>query len=139
MHPILELAAVLHPMPAPGSVRPDDCHDDARDQIEQLRRDCADNLEAASDGLDADPLLLALQGARARKAAADADIRRLLAYAREFQGPRPYPLNQLAQASGYTVSGVRTAYAQEEIRAVAGQIDRTPRPGPGAAEGRGES
>ncbi|AVZ71113.1 hypothetical protein SLUN_01460 [Streptomyces lunaelactis] len=127
MHQILELAAVINPMPAPGSVRPDDFFDDACEQVEQQRKDYADNLEAVSFGMEADPLILALEQARAEKTAADARIRRLLAYAREFHASRRYPLHELAQASGYTNSGVRTAYTDEVVSLVKSQVNRDPR------------
>jgi hypothetical protein len=127
MHPILELAAVLHPMPEPGTVTPDECFDDARDQVDRQRKDYADNLEATALGTDGDPLILAIEEARKQKAEADQRIRRLLAYALKFQPARRYPLHELARASGYTNSGVRTAYTDEEIKLVQGQIGRDPR------------
>ncbi|WP_405593859.1 hypothetical protein OG741_37605 [Streptomyces sp. NBC_01410] len=126
MHLIDELAALRSPMPKPGSVTPADCYDDACEQTEQQRKDDALHLEAASDGLEMDPLLLALNDARAEKESADARIRRLLAYGREFHGTRPYRLEDLARAAGYTVSGVRTAYAEDEISDVAAEINRKP-------------
>ncbi|MET7715475.1 hypothetical protein [Streptomyces sp. NPDC005407] len=67
---------------------------------------------------------MALQEEGGKKKAADARIRRLLAYARKFHAPRRYPLNELAEASGYTISGVRTAYDDEEVTLVARQINR---------------
>jgi hypothetical protein len=126
MHPILELAAVLHPMPA-DTMTPDESFGDMCDQIERDRRDYADNLEAVAFGTEEDPLILALEAARAEKVAADARIRRLLAYAREFQVARRYPLDELARASGYTISGVRTAYKDDVISLVESQINREPR------------
>ncbi|MEU9117264.1 hypothetical protein AB0D04_37325 [Streptomyces sp. NPDC048483] len=110
----------------PGSVTPADLYFDACQQTEHLRTEEAERLEAASEGLDADPLLLALEDARARKAAADAEIRRLLAYGREFLGTRPYRLESLAQASGMTVSGIRTAYGTDAIDEVQHAIRREP-------------
>ncbi|MFE7332140.1 hypothetical protein ACFU8W_46220 [Streptomyces sp. NPDC057565] len=123
---ISDIAAVCFPLPAPGSVTPPDLYFEAYEQAEHRRAEEAANLEAASEGLDADPLLLALQGARARKAAADAEIRRLLAYGREFHGARPYRLESLAEASGMTPSGIRTAYGDNEITEVARAIRRDP-------------
>lgn len=46
-------------------------------------------------------------------------LRLLLAYAREFQGRRPYPLSWLAEAAGMSASGVRTAYDRDDVRQVA--------------------
>ncbi len=57
-----------------------------------------------------DPVLAALRAARARRDQADTDIRILLAYARELATPRPYRLADLADATGMSISGVRTAY-----------------------------
>jgi hypothetical protein len=41
--------------------------------------------------------------------------RLLLAYAREFVGPRPYPLDDLAQAVQMSIPGVRTGYGDAEV------------------------
>ena len=43
----------------------------------------------------------------------------LLAYAREFVGPRPYTLAELARFAGMSISGVRTAYSDTEVAEVA--------------------
>ncbi|WP_327250060.1 hypothetical protein [Streptomyces sp. NBC_01320] len=126
MNLIGDIAAIRFPLPGPGSVTPPDLYFDACEQAERLRAEEAENLEAASDGLDTDPLLLALQDARARKASADAEIRRLLAYGREFHGARPYRLESLAEASGMTISGIRTAYGNDEITEVAREVHREP-------------
>ena len=57
-----------------------------------------------------DPVLAALRAARDRRDQADRDIRILLAYARELATPRPYRLADLAEATGRSISGIRTAY-----------------------------
>jgi hypothetical protein len=62
-----------------------------------------------------DPVLAAIEEARNRRDQADRDIRILLAYARELTRPRPYRLTDLAAAAGISVSGVRTAYTQQDI------------------------
>uniref|UniRef100_J1RVA8 Uncharacterized protein n=1 Tax=Streptomyces auratus AGR0001 TaxID=1160718 RepID=J1RVA8_9ACTN len=124
MYLIGDIAAIRYPLPAPGSVTPADLYFDACEQAERLRAEEAERLEAASEGLDADPLLLALEDAKGRKAAADAEIRRLLAYGREFHGTRPYRLDALAQASGMTISGIRTAYGTSEIEEVEHAVRR---------------
>jgi hypothetical protein len=62
-----------------------------------------------------DPVLAALRAARTRRDQADRDIRILLAYARELAAPRPYRLADLAQATGRSISGVRTAYTPADI------------------------
>ncbi|MGW0771849.1 hypothetical protein [Streptomyces sp. NPDC002676] len=116
-----------------GFHHPDHCIDD---QIEELvdaceqaaaeREQYAADLQAQCDGLEEDPLLVALGNARAAKEAADREIRLLLAYGREFHGERPYKLEPLAQASGYTVSGIRTAYTDQDVAAVSRGIERQP-------------
>ena len=62
-----------------------------------------------------DALLDELGAARRRRDQADQEIRTLLALAREFTAPRPYPLTDLAQAAGMSPSGIRTAYGPAEI------------------------
>jgi hypothetical protein len=66
-----------------------------------------------------DPLLTTLAGLRRQRHDLDAAMRRLLAYGREFTRPRPYKLADLADASGMSISGVRTAYDADEIAQVA--------------------
>ncbi|MFD9869075.1 hypothetical protein ACFXI8_26500 [Streptomyces niveus] len=127
MHPIIELAAVLYPMPEPGSVTPGDCYPDACEQTAHDRKQYTDNLEAAALGTDEEPLVLALQEAREQKEEADRRIRRLLAYAREFHPRGRYPLSQLSTASGYTESGLRTAYTGRDVKLVRDQINRDPK------------
>ena len=63
-----------------------------------------------------DPVLAALRAARARRDQADRDIRILLAYARELATPRPYRLADLADATGKSISGIRTAYTRDRRR-----------------------
>jgi hypothetical protein len=64
-----------------------------------------------------DPVLAALRAARQRRDQADRDIRILLAYARELAIPRPYRLADLAEATGKSISGVRTAYTAADVDA----------------------
>jgi len=66
-----------------------------------------------------DPLLAALAETRRRRDQADAEIRMLLAYARELITPRPYRLADLADAAGMSISGVRTAYDRSDIERAA--------------------
>src|SRR5215470_5073256 len=66
---------------------------------------------------DGDPVLAALRAARARRDQADRDIRILLAYARELATPRPYRLADLAEATGKSISGIRTAYTAADVDA----------------------
>jgi hypothetical protein len=64
-----------------------------------------------------DPVLAALRAARDRRDQADRDIRILLAYARELATPRPYRLADLAEATGRSISGIRTAYTADDVNA----------------------
>jgi hypothetical protein len=121
-----DIAAIRNPLPRPEDVTPRELYLDAREQVEQARIDDALSLEAASDGLETDPLLLALRSARDRRAAADDEIRRLLAYGRTFHGTRPYKLEDLAGAVAMTPSGVRTAFDEPEIAFVAREVGREP-------------
>src|SRR5215470_17802602 len=87
---------------------------------------------------DGDPVLVALRAARARRDQADRDIHILLAYARELATPRPYRLADLAEATGKSISGVRTAYtaadvdaARRILRDLSDAHDAAERPGDG--------
>ncbi|MFE3636018.1 hypothetical protein [Streptomyces sp. NPDC059168] len=55
----------------------------------------------------------------------DRQLRAHLAYAREFTGPRPYTLASLADASGLSISGVRTAYTSADCDTVARALGRS--------------
>ena len=76
----------------------------------------ARHLRSASTPWQAsDPVLAALRAARDRRDQADRDIRILLAYARELTAPRPYRLADLAAATGKSISGIRTAYTDQDV------------------------
>lgn len=121
-----DITAIRIPLPQPGDVMPQELYPEAREEAEQAREQYAFALEAQHDELQEDPLLIALGNARAAREAADREIRHLLAYGREFHGERPYKLESLAQASGMTPSGIRTAYGNSEIDTVARGIGRNP-------------
>ncbi|KUL23731.1 hypothetical protein [Streptomyces regalis] len=121
-----DLTAIRIPLPQPGDVTPAELYPDAREEAEQARENYAFALGAQCDEVQEDPLLIALGNARAAREAADREIRHLLAYGREFHGDRPYKLEPLAQASGLTPSGIRTAYGSSEIDSVARGIGRRP-------------
>jgi hypothetical protein len=67
---------------------------------------------------DYDPLLSEIAGARNAMLMAEARMRLLIAYGREFTRPRPYRLEDLARAAGMSISGVRTAYDDDEVAEV---------------------
>ncbi|MET8977386.1 hypothetical protein ABZX85_17370 [Streptomyces sp. NPDC004539] len=123
-----DIAAICHPMPAPGEL-PDDVYSDICDSIHAEREEMVRNLEAAADAdyEENEPLLSAIGIARSRKERAEAEIRRLIAYGREFTRPRPYKLADLATASGMSPSGIRTAYGHDEVADVERTLGRTTR------------
>ena len=93
---------------------PEETRELAAGDAEDDRAELAGNLRLARDEGGEDPLLTCLAAARDRVLAAERDRRLLLAYAREFAEPRPYRLEDLARAAGMSVSGVRTAYDDDE-------------------------
>jgi hypothetical protein len=74
-------------------------------------------------GTTPDPLLAALADAKRRKDQAARDMRLLLAYAREITVPRPYRLADLAEAAGLSISGIRTAYTDDDVCHVISLLD----------------
>ncbi|MFJ2627621.1 hypothetical protein ACIO6T_30540 [Streptomyces sp. NPDC087532] len=96
-----------------------------REEMDRLRKEYAEDLEGTALGTDTAPLIVAIQKAQADKEAADRRIR--TPYAREFHPARRYSLNELAEASGCTISGVRTTYGDPEVTLVQSQIGRAPR------------
>lgn len=89
--------------------------------LDHLRSEHIRQMELAWTEGDVDPVLSCLRAVRRQQLAAERHMRLLLAYAREFVNPRPYSLAALAEAAGMSISGVRTAYDDDEISAV-GQI-----------------
>lgn len=84
----------------------------------------AQHLRLAWEEEGEDPLLAGVRSARLRKLQAEQEIRNLITYAREFIGPKPYKLVELAEAAGLSISGVRIAYEQDDIAQVAEAINR---------------
>jgi hypothetical protein len=138
------VAAVLHPLPTREQVSPPEAYDDTVDDVTALREETAAGLRAAwdaeahpisedeADGGEvpwtaADPVLSSIAGLRAQQRAADAAIRRLLAYAREFNRPAPYRLADLAAAAEMSISGVRTAYTDRDVGTVGRNVKIPPR------------
>jgi hypothetical protein len=124
-----DLANLLHPLPRAGEVEPAEALDDACAEAEQRQRDWLDNWEARVDaeGDDVDPLLAELREARRRIRESEQWVRLLIAYGRDFARPRAYPYEDLARASGYSVSGTRTAYGTDEVAEVMRRTGARPR------------
>jgi hypothetical protein len=125
-----DLAALAHPMP--DRIEYDPGFDDARHDIAcrnaaDAQRTYAEQLREAWDITEQDPFLAELAYVRQVTVAAEKRLRLLLAYGREFVSPRPYRLEDLAQAAGMSVSGVRTAYDTDEIDTVAAITGAKPR------------
>jgi hypothetical protein len=107
--------------------QPADVHDAIMASAEGDRAELAGQLRLARDEGGEDPLITLLGRARARMLAAERDLRLLLAYAREFAEPRPYRLEDLARAAGMSISGIRTAYDDDEIAEVTAVTGLAPR------------
>src|SRR5215467_9569189 len=95
--------------------QPSDVHGDILAHAEAEQAELAEGLRLARDEGGEDPLLTSLARARDRMLTAERDLRLLIAYAREFAEPRPYRLEDLARAAGMSISGIRTAYDDDEI------------------------
>src|SRR5262245_5110566 len=110
---VTDLVNLTHPLPVHPGEDADDSQVDGWsawcDEVAGQRREFEENLRLCWDHQDDyDPLLSEISAARAAMVAAQERIRLLIAYGREFVQPRPYKLDDLARASGMSVSGVRT-------------------------------
>lgn len=115
-----DLACLLCPVPEyPGDEAPNDqleAWQAVRDEAERDREDVARDLRLRWENADDyDPLLSEIRTARSAMLAAEQQMRLLIAYGRELVEPRPYKLDDLARASGMSISGVRTAYDDDEV------------------------
>ena len=120
-----EIAALLSPLPAPGDPGAEDAPDG---QLAEEQDQHAESLRVAWDEGGVDPLLSTLARLRQERLRLEADMRLLIAYGRRFTHPRPYKLIDLANAAGMSISGVRTAYDDEEGEQAAGILNRPPAP-----------
>lgn len=128
---VTDLTDLTHPLPsAPDADASEDERDANRvatDDVETQRHHYEQNLRIAWEDGDIDPLLGEIAETRRSMRALESRLRQLLAYGREFVSPRPYTLEDLAEAAGMSLSGVRTAYDDDEIHAVAVHTGANPR------------
>jgi hypothetical protein len=126
---IAELADLIHPMPdRPGDDRDEEGWSMLCDDIARERDAFEEGLRLAEEfGEDyRDPLLGEIAAARNAMLEAEARMRLLIAYGREFTRPRPYRLEDLARAAGMSISGVRTAYDDDAVAEVARRTGAKP-------------
>jgi len=119
--PSTKVAALVIPWPdredEDDLVFNDMCRRAVRDRLE-----LADQLRLAWHEGDADPVLIQILHERRAMLQHEQTLRALLAFAREFISPRPYTLGVLAEASGMSISGIRTAYGDEEVEFINRQL-----------------
>ena len=118
-----EIAALLNPMPVPAD---NDGAAPAAGAICEEREEEAESLRTSWTEGGIDPLLSSLARLREQRLRLEADMRLLIAYGRRFTHPRPYKLIDLASAAGMSISGVRTAYDDEDIGHTAETLGRPP-------------
>ena len=125
------VAAILRPLPDPP--RPDDDpsyaevgYAEALERVHLEREELAEQMRDEWEH-DADPVLAEISTQREKMLDAERTMRLLIAYAREYVRPRPYRLEDLASAAGMSISGVRTAYDDDEVERVAELTGQQPR------------
>jgi AraC-like DNA-binding protein len=119
-----EIAALLNPLPVPES--DEEAAEIPFGQLEEELEEQAASMRVAWEDGGVDPLLSSLEHLRQRRLRLEADMRLLIAYGRRFTHPRPYKLIDLANAAGMSISGVRTAYDDEEVDQAAQILGRRP-------------
>ena len=107
----VELAAILEPPPPPDCTNDNGEYDAWIDELEA--RATGIQLSATDEGLD--PLLHALNHLRRRRNDIEQQMILLVAYMRERIRPRPYTLQQIADAAGLSISGTRTFYDSDDV------------------------
>ncbi len=123
------LAAIVVPDPDPEDIYPPEMRDEVlpelHDKVERERRRFIAELSerwdtAVHDAEDHgfDPLLDEIAQVTSEIGFLDRRRRLLIAYAREIVRPRGYKLEDLAAASGMSISGVRTVYSDDEVAQV---------------------
>jgi len=128
---ITDLTDLTHPLPQEPEFADEDEATGWRawaDEEVRRREEHEEQLRLSLEHEDGyDPLLGEIAGARYAMLQAEARMRLLIAYGREFTRPRPYRLEDLARAAGMSISGIRTAYDEDEITEVAKLTGTKPR------------
>jgi ElaB/YqjD/DUF883 family membrane-anchored ribosome-binding protein len=127
------VVAITHPLPDREDFAAHNAHLSAEDQdlvfqellqevMGERERVLADLHEQAQHAAEADdyvdPLLAEIDACRDEMLRLERTMRLLIAYAREYVRPHPYQLKDLARAAGMSISGVRIAYDEDEVREV---------------------
>lgn len=139
-----EILDVILPLPEPATAEADEPARASREAViaaVRTQRETFERYLRVADSTDGQPphgdiLLNELERARSEMREAEDRMRMLIAYAREFITPRPYPLKELAAAAGMSISGTRSAYTSDEVLAVAERIGRHPTTSPTVTERR---
>lgn len=99
------------------------------DEVAQQREALEQNLRLTEEHAEEyyDPLLALIREARHEMREAEARMRLLVAYGREFVRPQPYQLKDLAASTGMSISGTRSAYDDDEVGDVEKRLGRPPR------------
>ncbi|WP_182544496.1 hypothetical protein [Halosaccharopolyspora lacisalsi] len=125
---INDLTWLAYPHATPDNIEPPELADDAESDLADRRIDLAEQMQAALEGGDIDPLLGQISAARARRDEADRKIRLLMAYGREFTGTRPdYTWESLAAAARLPYSTARSTFDEDDIATVAERLETEPR------------
>lgn len=130
---ITDLTDLTHPLPEdppPGGWGDDEAWQAGHEYDDEVRQreEYEGQLRLRLEHEDSfDPLIAEIEAARDTMLRTEARRRLLIAYGREFTRPRPYRLEDLARAAGMSVSGVRTAYDEDEVAEVARLTGTSPR------------
>ncbi|WP_431909366.1 hypothetical protein [Nonomuraea jabiensis] len=122
---VKDLARILVPSVAQAEEEDErDYQARVKSQDTERRRLLGELMTAMSASPQEDPVLAKLSELALRKLDIQRQISLMLAYAREFVRPEPYRLRSLAEATGMSISGVRTAYTSDDITYIATEIRR---------------
>lgn len=118
----LELAAILVPPPPPECKNENGEYEHWLDKLERAAAYYQSQAHECSNAGGGDPLPDALNRLRRERNEIEQQMILLVAYMREKIKPRPYTLQQVADAAGLSVSGTRTFYDAEDIETLNARI-----------------